>query len=76
MQTLIDLEVNEHQLKRTAEVAKARGIRIPTLDQMKNPDSIPVSVKERLRTTGLWDVDPGATASRVSATSTCRGSIT
>lgn len=58
MRKLIDLEVNEQQLKRTVEVARARGIRIPTLDQMKNPDTIPTSVKERLRTTGLWDIDP------------------
>ncbi len=58
MRKLIDLEVNEQQLKKTVEVAKTRGIRIPTLDQMKNPDSVPASVKERLETTGLWDIDP------------------
>ncbi|MGE5654489.1 MAG: pyridoxal-phosphate dependent enzyme [Bacillota bacterium] len=58
MRKLIDLEVNEKQLRKSVEVAKAKHIRIPTLDQMKNPGNIPTPIKEKLKQTGLWDIDP------------------
>ena len=35
-----------------------RNIIIPTFAQMKNPELIPNSVKEKLRNVGLWDVNP------------------
>jgi cysteine synthase len=58
MRKLIDFEVNEKQLQKTVQIAKERNIRIPTLDQMKNPEKIPADIKEKLKNTGLWDVDP------------------
>lgn len=58
MRKLIDLEIHEKQLKKTTKAMKERGVVIPTLAQMKDPDTIPVSIKERLKHTGLWDVDP------------------
>lgn len=58
MRKLIDLEVNEKQLKKTAQIAKERNIRIPTLEQMKNPEKVPAAIKEKLKKTGLWDIDP------------------
>lgn len=58
MHKLIDLEINEQQLEKTVASAKERNIVIPTLAQMKDPNKIPDSVKEKLKETGLWDIDP------------------
>ncbi len=55
---MIDLTIVEEQLKRTVKRAKDRNIVIPTFAQMKNPDLIPDSIKEKLATVGLWDVNP------------------
>lgn len=54
----IDLTINEEGLKHAVETAKKRNIVIPTIKQMKDPDThTPASIKERLKKTGLWDVD-------------------
>jgi len=45
-------------VKRTAKRCKARGIVIPTFQQMRHPELAPEGVKARLKTVGLWDVDP------------------
>lgn len=58
MNNLINLEVNEEQLKKTVQSAKERNVVIPTLAQMKDPNKIPAEVKEKLKSTGLWDIDP------------------
>jgi cysteine synthase len=58
MKTPIDLTINDHQLDRNAKVARERNIRIPTFAQMRDPGIVPAEVTERLRHTGLWDVDP------------------
>ena len=58
MRKLIDLTINEEQLKKTVQSVKEKDIVIPTLAQMKDPNKIPDSVKEKLKKTGLWDVDP------------------
>lgn len=58
MRKLIDLDINEKQLVKNKQIAKDRGIVIPTFEQMKNPESIPAPIKEKLIKTGLWDVDP------------------
>lgn len=55
---LIDLTINEEQLRRTVERAREKGIVIPTFEQMKDPDKIPEKIKERLKDVGLWDVNP------------------
>ena len=31
---------------------------IPTFENMRNPETVPAAVKERLRGVGLWDVNP------------------
>jgi cysteine synthase len=53
---MIDLRMDKKQLKRTVERAKEQNIIIPTFEQMKNPDLIPDSVKEELKSIGLWDI--------------------
>jgi len=58
MHKLIDLTINEEQLKKTVESAKERNVIIPTLAQMKDPSKIPAEIKEKLEKTGLWDIDP------------------
>ena len=58
MNNLINLTINEEQLHKTVQSVKERNIVIPTMAQMKDPDKIPVKIKEKLKTTGLWDVDP------------------
>ncbi|MDV3427108.1 MAG: pyridoxal-phosphate dependent enzyme [Bacillota bacterium] len=58
MNKLIDLTINEEQLKKTARIAKERNILIPTFAQMKDPKKVPEKVKEKLKETGLWDVNP------------------
>jgi cysteine synthase A len=49
-----DKEVHDHTIQRFRE----RKVLLPTFAQMLGPDTIPDKVKARLRTVGLWDVDP------------------
>lgn len=55
---LINLEKHPEIIKKNAERCKEKGIVLPTFAQMKNPDLIPDSVKEKLKEAGLWDVNP------------------
>ncbi len=55
---MIDLTITEQPLQRAIQRAKERGIIIPTLAQMKDPELIPASIKEGLKTIGLWDFEP------------------
>lgn len=50
--------MNTKVLKKTAKICKERNIIIPTFKQMRNPDLIPQRIKNKLKKTGLWDVDP------------------
>jgi cysteine synthase A len=58
MRNLIDLTIKEEQLNKTVQSVKERNIVIPTMAQMKDPDKIPMHIKEKLMNTGLWDIDP------------------
>jgi len=55
---MIDLKINEEQLKSTVDKARERKIYIPTFKQQRNPELVPENVKRRLKDVGLWDVDP------------------
>jgi cysteine synthase A len=55
---MIDLTVDRERQARAIQVAKDRNVIIPTFSQMKNPDSIPASIKESLKNIGLWDLTP------------------
>ena len=55
---MIDLTRNEDQLQRTVQRARERGIIIPTFSQMKDPQTIPTPIRERLGSIGLWDLHP------------------
>jgi len=55
---MIDLTLNEATLASAAQVAKDRGISIPTFAMMRDPSLIPADVKTALGQVGLWDLDP------------------
>ena len=56
---MIDLTMNQENLKNTVELAKKRNVLIPTFKQMRDPERhTPAGIKEKLKKTGLWDVDP------------------
>ncbi|MFO7700789.1 MAG: pyridoxal-phosphate dependent enzyme [Acidimicrobiia bacterium] len=55
---MIDLTVNEQVLASAVAQARDRRFKIPTFAQMRDPRLIPADVTERLRTIGLWDLDP------------------
>jgi len=52
------MQMNEAVLEKTAERCRERGVVIPTFAQMNDPALVPDDVRERLRSVGLWDVDP------------------
>ena len=54
---MIDLSMNEEQLKRTIQRAREKNIIMPTFEQMKNPELIPDEIKEKLKNVGLWDIN-------------------
>lgn len=55
---MIDLTVDREKLQRTIKRARENKIIIPTFAQMSNPDLIPDKIKQGLKKTGLWDIDP------------------
>lgn len=55
---MIDLTVNEDQLERTARRCKERNIIVPTFAQLKNPDTTPKEIREKLKRVGLWEIAP------------------
>jgi cysteine synthase len=55
---MIDLTIDKTVLERNIQKAKENGIIVPTFNQMRNPQTAPVSILERLKKTGLWDIDP------------------
>jgi cysteine synthase len=55
---MIDLKINEEQLRKTAGRAKELGIIMPTFEQMRNPSLIPEAVTHKLKEVGLWDIHP------------------
>ena len=55
---MIDLTVHSDRRARAIDRVRQRGIIIPTFAQMKNPGRIPPSVRSKLGSIGLWDVNP------------------
>ena len=51
-------EINEKVLEKTVQRCRERGIIIPTFAQQKDPAKVPDKIKEKLKTIGLWDIDP------------------
>ncbi len=55
---MIDLTMNETKLGRAVELARQRGIVIPTFAQMRDPGLIPEVIGRKLKDIGLWDLNP------------------
>ena len=55
---MIDLTFIKTGLELNLRKAKENRIIIPTIAQMQHPETIPEKIRERLKTVGLWDVDP------------------
>ena len=55
---MIDLTKNREGLQHSIDRAREKGIIIPKISQMRNPDLIPDSIKEKLTNVGLWDINP------------------
>jgi len=55
---MINLTINKTILEKNIKKAKENGIIVPTFEQMREPKTVPSSIKERLKKTGMWDVDP------------------
>ncbi|MCK4448798.1 MAG: pyridoxal-5-phosphate-dependent protein subunit beta, partial [Candidatus Marinimicrobia bacterium] len=55
---MIDLTINEEQLKQTAKRCKERSIIVPTFEEQRNPEKIPQKIKDELKNMGLWDITP------------------
>lgn len=55
---MINLKVQPDIRRRNIDRCRERSIVLPTYAQMRDPARIPASVRDRLRSVGLWDVDP------------------
>ena len=55
---MTDLTVNREVLLKNIEKARKNGVIIPTISQMRDPEAVPEKIKEKLKGTGLWDIDP------------------
>jgi cysteine synthase len=53
---MIDLTKNEAQIEKNARLCARQGILLPTYEQMAEPDTIPESIKEELKSIGRNDV--------------------
>lgn len=58
MMSRIIKNIDHAVVKKTAARCKSRGITIPTFAQMRDPESIPESIKSKLPDVGLWDINP------------------
>ncbi len=55
---MIDLTIHEAPLGRAVQRARERNIIIPTFAQQRDPGLVPESIKAKLGSVGLWDLDP------------------
>ncbi|MCX6100284.1 MAG: pyridoxal-5-phosphate-dependent protein subunit beta [Candidatus Bipolaricaulota bacterium] len=55
---MINLEMHPDRLRRAVRQAHERGIIVPTFAQMRDPETIPAPIVDRLRKVGLWDLHP------------------
>ncbi len=56
---MLDLTINKAGLDHNIKKAKENNVIIPTFKQMRDPNGqVPQSIKDRLATVGLWDIDP------------------
>lgn len=54
---MIDLTLQPQTIEKNAAYCRAKGISLPTFEMMRHPEKVPAKIRERLKTTGLWDLD-------------------
>lgn len=54
----IDLTVHKEALARNVAKARENQVIIPTIAQMQRPETIPEKLRKKLKTVGLWDINP------------------
>lgn len=54
----IDRITDKRALESAVKRFRERGILLPTFGQQRNPELVPGHIRDRLKKTGLWDVDP------------------
>src|SRR5687767_1105089 len=52
------MPINDDVLARTVELMRERRILLPTFAQMRDPSTVPDAIKRRLKSVGMWDIDP------------------
>ncbi|MCP4154209.1 MAG: pyridoxal-phosphate dependent enzyme [bacterium] len=55
---MIDNVVNQDILEKSVKRFREKGIILPTFAQMRNPETIPGKIKDKLKGIGLWDLEP------------------
>ncbi|MCK5852068.1 pyridoxal-5-phosphate-dependent protein subunit beta, partial [bacterium] len=55
---LIDHVVDKKVLESAVKRYREKGILLPTFAQQKDPALIPEKILDKLKNTGLWDLDP------------------
>ena len=55
---MINLKLRKEARKNNISRCRERNIILPTIVQMKDPESIPDGIKAQLKGVGLWDVNP------------------
>ena len=55
---LINLEKHPEIIEKNVQRCREKGILLPTFSEMVHPETISDKIKEKLKKTGLWDVDP------------------
>jgi len=53
---VIDLTIHPDTLESNIAYCREKGITLPTFAMMRNPETVPETIKETLRTIGLWDL--------------------
>jgi cysteine synthase A len=55
---LTDKITNKNALENAVKRFRERGIILPTFEQQRNPELIPQKIKDKLKKTDLWDINP------------------
>jgi cysteine synthase len=55
---MIDLTVCKESLTRNIAKARENNVILPTFEQMRHPELIAAGILEKLKSVGLWDVNP------------------
>ncbi|MFH1152976.1 MAG: pyridoxal-phosphate dependent enzyme [Pseudomonadota bacterium] len=55
---MIDLTIHPETLEKNIAYCRDKGITLPTFAMMKDPGKVPGTIKDKLKSIGLWDLHP------------------